>query len=454
MTITTAGDSGRPPGPTGAAAVMPGRRLPRAVQQFLDAEAAGGIVLLVAAVAALVWANSPWSASYRALWGTDLSLRLGRFVLAEDLKHWVNDGLMAIFFFVVGLEIKRELVHGDLRDPRTAAMPAIAAAGGMAVPALLFLLVTNGGAGAKGWGIPMATDIAFAIGVVALLGPRVPASLKLFLLTLAIVDDIGAIVVIAIFYAGDVQPAFLATALLLVAVMLGLRRAGIVWLAPYVVLGTGVWLATQASGIHATIAGVALGLLAPARALTPGRVARQWAGDLTDEPSPAELAAMTRLARTAVSPAERLEHLLHPWTTFAVVPLFALANAGVSVKADSFAASGAVAVAAGVMVGLVLGKAVGITAAAWLAARSGLGRLPEGATWPMVAGIATVAGIGFTVSLFVSELAFPPGALRDAAKIGVLGASLLAALAGAVALTRACREFDIAPRSDLPERRR
>ena len=427
------------PEDAGTVMAMPGRRVPRVLRQFLEREAAGGVVLLVAAVAAMLWANSPWSASYRTLWGTDLSLSLGRFVLVEDLKHWVNDGLMAVFFFVIGLEIKRELVQGDLRDPRTAAMPAIAAVGGMVVPALLFLAVNAGRAGAGGWGIPVATDIAFAIGVVALLGSRVPASLKLFLLTLAIVDDIGAIVVIALFYAGDVQPLFLVAALALVVVMLGLRRAGVVWLAPYVVLGTAVWLATQASGIHATIAGVALGLLAPARALTAAAVAREWAGDLADDPSPAELDAMTRLAKTSVSPAERLQHLLHPWTTFVVVPLFALANAGVSIKAESFAAPGAAAVTAGVILGLVVGKTLGITAAAWLAARSGLGRLPEGATWPMVAGIAAVAGIGFTVSLFVSELAFEPGALQDAAKIGVLGASILAATVGSLVLLRSAR---------------
>ncbi|MFN2505091.1 MAG: Na+/H+ antiporter NhaA [Acidimicrobiales bacterium] len=418
-------------------APVPGRRIPRLVRQFLETEASGGIVLLVAALVALVWANSGWSASYHTLWDTELSIRLGRFELAEDLKHWVNDALMALFFFVVGLEIKRELVHGDLRDPRTAAMPAIAAAGGMVVPALLFLLVTGGGVGAKGWGIPMATDIAFAIGVVALLGPRVPATLKLFLLTLAIVDDIGAIVVIAVFYASDVQPEFLVTAAALVGVMVGLRRFGIVWMAPYVLLGIGVWLATQASGVHATIAGVVLGLLTPARALTPAAVAREWASDLADEPSPAELAAMKQLAQTSVSPAERLEHLLHPWTTFVVVPLFALANAGVTMKAAVFDTPGAVAVTGGVVVGLVLGKAVGITVAAWLAVRTGLGRLPEGSTWPMLAGIATVAGIGFTVSLFIAELAFTPGPLQDAAKVGVLGASVIAAVLGSVILLRA-----------------
>jgi NhaA family Na+:H+ antiporter len=409
------------------------------VRQFLDTEASGGVVLLAAAMVALVWANSPWSASYRTLWSTDLTLGLGRYVLVENLQHWVNDALMAVFFLVVGLEIKRELVHGDLRDRRVAAMPMIAAGGGMVVPALLYLLVTAGSGASRGWGIPMATDIAFAIGVMALLGPRVPASLKLFLLTLAIVDDIGAIVVIAVFYAGEIQPEFLLTAATLIGAMLGLRRAGVVWLAPYVVLGSGVWLATQASGVHATIAGVVLGLLTPAQRLVPGAVARHWAGDLADEPGPAELDAITRLARSAVSPAERLEHLLHPWTSFLIVPLFALANAGVELRGDSFAGQGVARVTAGIVLGLVAGKTLGITAAAWLAVRTGLGRLPEGATWPMVAGIAGLGGIGFTVALFIAELAFTPGPLQDAAKIGVLSASALAAALGATMLRRACR---------------
>ncbi len=425
--------------PAGLSGAMPGRRLPRPLRQFLDTEAAGGVLLLVAAVAALAWANSPWSGSYRAVWETDLTLRLGRWALTHDLRHWVNDGLMTLFFLVVGLEIKRELVCGDLREPRTAAVPVLAAVGGMAVPALLYVLVNGSGPGSSGWGIPMATDIAFAVGVLAVLGSRVPSSLKLFLLTLAIVDDIGAIVVIAVFYAGGVEPAFLAAAAVLLAAVLGLRRAGVVWVAPYVVLGVGVWLVTEASGVHATIAGVVLGLMAPARPLTAAAVAREWAGDLSDDPGPAELAAMTRLASTSVSPAERIEHLLHPWTSFVIVPVFALANAGVAIRSDSFDATGATAVAGGVALGLVVGKAVGVTAATWLAVRTGLGRLPEGATWPMVAGVGTVAGIGFTVSLFIAELAFDPGPLQDAAKIGVLGASTLAALAGALVLVRAGR---------------
>jgi Na+:H+ antiporter, NhaA family len=421
-------DDGRRPDLAGGSAAMPGRRTPRIVRQFLATEAAGGIVLLVAAVVALVWANWPGSASYEAWWRTDLSLGLGRFVLVDDLRHWVNDGLMALFFLVVGLEIKRELVHGDLREPRVAALPAVAAIGGMAVPAALFLLVSVGSGASRGWGVPLATDIAFAVGVVALLGSRVPAALRLFLLTLAVVDDIGAIVVIAVVYSADIKPIFLATAVGLVTVMVGLRRMGVVWLAPYVALGAGVWLATRASGVHATVAGVALGLLAPAR---PG-----WSGD---DPGPAELDATTRPARTSVSPAERLERRLHPWTSFGVVPLFALANAGVVIGADSFDAPATVSVATGVVLALVVGKVVGITAATWLAVRSGLGRLPAATTWPMVTGIGAVGGIGFTVSLFVAELAYPPGAVQDAAKLGVLGASLLAGALGSTLLVRACR---------------
>ncbi len=430
---------GRHPDLTGAAAALPGRRMPRLVRQFLETEAAGGVVLLVAAVVALAWANSPWGESYRTLWSTDLTLRLGRYVLVEDLRHWVNEALMAVFFFVVGLEIKREVVHGDLRDPRAAVLPALAAAGGMVVPALLYLAVTAGGAGSHGWGIPMATDIAFAVGVVALVGPRVPPALKLFLLTLAIVDDVGAIVVIAVVYSSDIQGRFLLAAAALVMLMLLLRRIGVVWLPPYVVIGSAVWLATQASGVHATVAGVVLGLLAPARRLIPGSVARQWAGDLDDDPGPADLEAMTRLAKTAVSPAERLEHLLHPWTSFLIVPLFALANAGVELRGKAFDRPGAAAVTAGVMIGLVAGKAVGITGASWLAVRTGAGRLPDGVRWSMIAGVGIVGGIGFTVALFVAELAFDPGALQESAQIGVLAASALAAVLGGAVLSRACR---------------
>ena len=417
----------------------PGRRLPKPVREFLDTEASGGVLLLAAAVIALLWANSPWSASYRSLWHTDMTANFGRYVLHGDLHHWVNDALMVVFFFVAGLEIKRELVDGKLRDPKNAAMPAIAALGGMVVPAAIYFLVTAGGDGSRGWGIPMATDIAFAVGVVTLLGPRVPAAVKLFLLTLAIVDDIGAIIVIGVFYPTGIEPQFLLMAAGLIAVIIVLNRSGVVSLTPYVIVGAALWLATYASGVHATIAGVVLGLLTPAKKLLPASVARDWAGDLDDDPSVHDMAAMTSLARHSVSPCERIAHRLHPWSSFVIVPIFALANAGVEVKGDSFDSPGAAAVTLGVMLGLVVGKALGIFGAAWLAVRVGLARIPEGANWWIMAAVASVGGIGFTVSLFVAELAFEPGALQDAAKLGVLAASTVAAIVGGIALRRACR---------------
>ncbi len=418
---------------------VPGRRLPRALRDFLHTASAGGIVLLFGAALAMVWANSPWKESYEAFWHTELSVELGPLRLTEDLRHWVNDGLMALFFFVIGLEIKRELVHGELRSPRTAALPALAALGGMIVPALLYLSVNAGRPGASGWGIPMATDIAFAVGVVALLGSRVPPSLKLFLLTLAIVDDIGAIIVIAGFYSSGLDLVALAAAAALLAAIVVLQRTDVVWVPIYVALGVGVWLATLVSGVHATIAGVALGLLTPARPLAPAAVAREWAEDLADDASPADLAVMTRVARASVSVAERLEHQLHPLTSFVVIPIFAVANAGVPLSADALAAPGAAAVALGVTVGLVGGKIIGITAFSWLTVRLGLGRLPDGVRWRQIVGIAGLAGIGFTVSLFIADLAFDDDALAAAAKVGILAASALAAIVGSVVLSRTGR---------------
>lgn len=353
-----------------------------------------GIVLLGATLVALVWANTPWSSAYRA-------------VFDGGVRHWVNDGVMAFFFLAVGLEIKQELVHGQLRDRRTAAMPALAAVGGMVVPALLFALVNAGRVGSRGWGIPMATDIAFAMGVVALLGRRVPAPLRLFLLTLAVVDDLGAIAVIAVFYSSGLRPVYLAVAAGIALVIGLVNRAGVVRMAPYLALGAALWVATYRSGIHPTIAGVALGVLIPARSLR--------------------------------SPGAHLAGVLAPYSAYLVVPLFALANAGVVVAARSFDAPGATAVTAGVLLGLVVGKTLGITGAAWLAARSGVGRLPDGTTWPMLFAIAAVGGVGFTVSLFVADLAFAAGPLQDAAKVGVLAASTVAAVGGGLLLARSIR---------------
>ncbi|MGQ0745031.1 MAG: Na+/H+ antiporter NhaA [Acidimicrobiales bacterium] len=420
----------------GQGAAAPTRRLPRMVREFLATEAAGGVVVLVAALVAVAWANSPWRGGYARLWAVELGFQVGPFSLTEDLRHWINDAAMALFFFVVGLEIKREIVHGELRQFRVAALPILAAVGGMLIPASIYLAVA-GGEASRGWGVPMATDIAFAVGVLALLGPRVPTALKLFLLTLAIVDDIGAIGVIAVFYSDDVALRFLLAAGVLILVMLALRRLRVVWLVPFLILGAGVWLMTLLSGVHATIAGVTLGLLAPATPLAAASTAREWAMDLGDEPSPAELGTMVKLAKDSMSTAERLEHRLHPWTSFAVVPAFALANAGVAFGSSGQGAAGLASVSVAVVLGLVLGKTIGIAGFSWMAVRVGLARLPEGTTWPMIVGVSALGGIGFTVSLFIAELAFAPGPVQDAAKVGILLASVAAALLGTLLLRRA-----------------
>jgi Na+:H+ antiporter, NhaA family len=414
-----------------------GFQLPRNLRQFFRTEQAGGLVLLVAAVAALVWANSPWRDSYVSLWTTEASLAVGDTELHADLRHVVNEALMALFFFFVGLEIKRELVAGELRSWRTAALPAVAALGGMVVPALLYASVNVGGEGAAGWGVPMATDIAFAVGVLALLGPRVPVALKVFLLSLAIVDDIGAIVVIAAFYSDAIEMGALAVGVGLIGVVAVMKRLGVVWVPAYIVVGTAVWLAVFQSGVHPTIAGAVLGLMAPATPLGPAAVAREWTTDLSDEPDPDEQRAMTMLARSTVSVAVRLQYTLHPLVSFVVLPLFALANAGVVLGRDVLDAPGATRVAVGVIVGLVVGKAVGIGAFAWLATRVGLGELPPWVTRRQVAGVGLVAGIGFTVSLFVAELAFDDAGLQAAAKAAILAASALAAVLGLLVLWKA-----------------
>ena len=380
------------------------RRLLDPLREFLHAEAAGGIVLAVAAAAALVWANSPLAESYTTLWGYKLTVGVGAASLTEDLGHWVNDGLMAVFFFVVGLEIKRELVTGELRDPRAALLPVLAALGGVVLPALIFLAVTSGGDAAAGWGIPMATDIAFALGVLALLGERVPLGAKLFLLTIAIVDDILAITVIALAYSDSISPGWLGGAAGGLLAVAGLRAVGVSAIWPYIPLGVAVWVATLESGVHATIAGVALGLLTPA---TPvgGR-------DVLGV----------------------LEHRLHPVSAFGIVPLFALANAGVAVSGDALSAPGAARLAGPVVLALLAGKVFGIAGTTLLARRLGLGVLQPGVTTRYVWGLAALAGIAFTVSLFIADLAFDNPTLTDTAKMGILAGSLTAALLGAAIL--------------------
>ncbi len=406
------------------------------VTRFLHIEASGGLLLTAAAIIALVWANSPWAAAYRDLWETDLTLDLGGYAITEDLRHWLNDGLMALFFFVLGLEIKEELTNGQLTKLRDAAVPAAGALGGMIVPALFFLAFNLGGDGAGGWGIPMATDVAFALGVLALLGSRVPAELKVLLLGLAIVDDVGAIIVIAAFYSDGLQAQWLAAAaagLFLVAI---LRRVGVRYVPVYAVIGAGIWLATFASGVHATIAGVALGLLAPARAFLPEVDADRIAGELSADQSvtAAEVRDISFRVRESIPVTQRLQDLLHPWTSYLIVPVFALANAGVALSTDSLGEAATSPVTLGVVVGLVLGKVIGVAGAIALAVRLGVGRLPPGVTSRHIVGMAAIAGIGFTVSIFVAGLAYEDPLLGDQAIIGVLAASVLAAGLGSAIL--------------------
>jgi len=375
-----------------------GRYLPPLGNDFVSIEALSGLVLLAGAVAAIVWANLAPGA-YGDVWGADLTLGAGDAAITLDLRHWVNDALMALFFLVVGLEIKREFVDGELADLRTAGLPVLAALGGMVVPAAIYAVLNGGHAGADGWGIPMATDIAFAIGVLAILGSRVAPALKLFLLTLAIVDDIGAIVVIAVFYSAGVEAAWLGAGVGVLLAILMMRRLGVASTWWYVVPAIALWICTHESGVHATIAGFVLAL-----------VVRGGRG-------------------TAVGPLERLEHTLHPWSSFVIVPLFALANAGIVLSGATFGDAVQGRVFWGVVLGLVVGKAVGIAGFTALGMRMGL-RLPSEMTLRSVVGIGALAGIGFTVSLFVADLSFA-GERLEAAKLGILAASLLAGILGA-----------------------
>lgn len=411
----------------------PPLRLPGALREFLRAEAVGGAVLIGAALVAVAWANSPWASAYETLWRTRFALELGPRTLATDLRHWVNEGLMTLFFLVVGLEIKRELVAGELRSWRRAALPVLAAAGGMAVPAAIYAALNAHRAGAAGWGIPMATDVAFALGVLALLGARVPPALRVFLLTLAVVDDIGSILVVAVFYHRGVElgPAAVAAGLVLLVAVL--RRVGVWWLPVHVVLGIGLWLALYRAGASPALAGVAMGLLAPGRPTSPPEAARAGGGALARNPRAASLRELLREARGTVPLVERLEHDLHPVTAFLVVPLFALANAGVRVGHGALGGPEA-AVLAGIVAGRLLGKLTGIVGAVWLAERLGIAARPSGTTWPQLVGVGIVAGIGFTVPLFVADLAFPAGRFDAAVKLGLLLASVLAAVGGVLVL--------------------
>ena len=427
------------------------RRFVRPFVRFTQIEASSGIVLLLAAIAAVVWANSTFSDTYFQVLDTHLTIRFGPFDLDESLHHLINDGLMAIFFFVVGLEVKRELVLGDLRDPKSAAFPVMAALGGMIVPAAVYVILTAGvgGEAIRGWGIPMATDIAFAVGVVALLGTRVPSGAKLFLLALAIADDLGAIAVIAVFYTDELEAGYLAMAIGGLVVVGVAKRVGVRALKFYVPLAFVIWFFTLESGVHATLAGVALGFLTPARPMYQAsefdRRARAILDEYPEEPESLraqehadyEALLLSEIATEAVSPLSRVEHRLQFWSSFLVVPLFALANAGVDFRGSDMGEALTSSVALGVALGLVIGKTVGISLFAYAAVRFGLGRLPAGTGWAHVIGLAAVAGIGFTVSLFVAGLAFNDPDTIDLAKVGIFAGSLGAGALGAFILYRA-----------------
>ena len=420
-------------------------------QEFAAKETSGGILLLLCTLAALAWANSPWAHGYVAFWHTLVTVGIGGFTLSHDLHFWVNDALMGIFFFVVGLEIKRELLVGELAEPRQAALPIAAAAGGVIVPALIYAAFNAGTPGAAGWGIPMATDIAFVIAVMALLGDRVPLSLKVFLTALAIVDDIAAVLVIAVFYTAQIHGMALGVAALCVAASLVANRLGVRHPLPYALIGGALWLAVLQSGVHATIAGVALALtipsrtvLAPVEFLSHSRAvldhfegaANKESIVMRDEELQSAIEALEDSCEKVQPPLHRLEERLHPWVTFVIMPLFALANAGVAFRGD-IAATLSQPVTLGVMLGLLFGKPIGITLAAWLAVRSKLAALPDGIGWLQIHGAGWLGGIGFTMSLFVAGLAFEDDKLLTS-KVGILAGSLLAGIAGSLLLQRAC----------------
>lgn len=377
--------------------------------RFFKMEAASGLLLIAAAALALIINNSPLSAYYNHFLEVPVVAGIGGVVIAKPLLLWINDGLMALFFLLIGLEVKREILEGQLADPAQIVLPGAAAIGGMLIPALVYWFINRDYPNAlDGWAIPMATDIAFALGVLALLGKRVPTSLKLFLMTLAIIDDLGAIIVIALFYSADLSGQALALAGLCIVALIAMNRLGVIKLAPYLLVGLVLWVCVLKSGVHATLAGVTLAFCIPLRTRQAG-----------------------------VSPVRYLEHALHPWVSYAILPLFAFANAGVSLKGvnlESFTHH----VPLGIAVGLLLGKSVGVFGLTWLAIKLRLASLPEGANWGQVFGVAILCGIGFTMSLFVGSLAFVPGMSEYAGedRMGILTGSILAALIG-YAWTRA-----------------
>ncbi|MFV0421541.1 Na+/H+ antiporter NhaA [Oleidesulfovibrio sp.] len=413
-------------------------------RRFFAIEASSGILLMATTVLALVWANSGLADSYHALWANKVTIGFGDYALSKALILWINDGLMAIFFFVVGLEIKREILAGELASPRQAALPIAAAIGGMVVPASIYLMFNGGTAAASGWGVPMATDIAFALGILSLLGDRVPLSLKVFLTAVAIVDDLGAVLVIALFYTADLSFSFLMLGAAAFAVMLLLNWLGVRRITPYLLVGIVLWFALLKSGVHATIAGVLGAMAIPARAALAPQALRGTArqalsvfenalqGDkpvLACDDKQHAIHHVEMIAEKAGTPLQRLEHALHPWVAWFIMPVFALANAGVTVSGEMVSMLFE-PLSLGIFFGLLLGKQGGVTLAVWLLVKTGIAKLPKGIGIGMFYAIGWLAGIGFTMAIFIATLAFENPAHVEAAKMSILCASFVAGLGG------------------------
>jgi NhaA family Na+:H+ antiporter len=415
----------------------PIHRLTRPLARYMHIEASSGIVLLLCTLVALGIANSPLGDGFVAFWKTRVGFEFGEFSMRHSLQHWINDALMAVFFFVIGLEVKREIVLGELRDPRRAALPIAAAIGGMIAPAALYMILIGDQPGSEGWGIPMATDIAFVVGCMSVLGRRVPATLRVLLLSLAIADDIGAILVIAIGYTDELHMGMLAGGGAGIAVIALLTRLGVRSFGVYTLVGSVVWFCFHESGVHATIAGVILGLQTPARSYldrtTVGRfiTSIKEAPETEPEPTAAGVQQAIRVARESVSPLDYLMHALHSWVAFVIMPIFALANAGVRLQASSLVEPLAVAVA----LGLLVGKPLGIVAVSFAAVKMRLTSLPVGVNWRVLTAAGFLAGIGFTMAIFIASLALE-GDLLDVAKVGILVGSALAACIGMVLLIK------------------
>jgi len=422
------------------------KKIPQTIfQRFFRTETVGGLVLLAFGLAALVIANSPLAEAYDHLWELPLILKISDHQLSLTLHEWINDGLMAVFFLLVGLEIKRELLAGELSSVRQAALPIACAIGGMVVPAAIYLMFNFGGSGSHGWGIPMATDIAFALGTLNLIAPRAPIGAKVLLTALAIVDDMGAVLVIAMFYSHAIVWSALAGAAMMLLVLIGLNVIRIRHLWPYLLGGVVLWYFVHASGVHATVAGVALAFTIPTRARINAMEFSQEARSLLDEFDRTEtgdflvltskgqqetLFSLERASETVTAPILRLEHALHNFSAFVVMPLFAFANAGVKIDLSLQHAE----IGLGVLAGLMFGKPLGIIAAAVIAVKSRIASLPRNVNWTSLFGYACLAGIGFTMSLFIATLAFDDAELVDAAKRGIIAGSLVAGVAGAVLL--------------------